>query len=140
MASMMYNNFKSKIGVINWATDNFKVMLLADTYTVDIDNHDNLVDIEAHEVTGTTNYTVGGLALTGNTITRDDTTDTAKFVTDTSVWPSSTITARYAAVYLDTGNSSTATLVSYVDFLSEKLSSAGDFIIQWHADGVFKLS
>jgi len=140
MASAIYNEFKHKIGVIDWATASVKVMLVDNTYTLDIDAHSQKDEIDALtvEISGT-GYTAGGQALANKAITRDDTNDWSKFDADDALWGSSTLTARGAIVYLATGTPATETLIAYIDFISDKSSSAGDFIIQWHTDGVFRI-
>ena len=140
MASAIYNEYKKEIGVINWLTDDIRVMLVDNTYTLDIDAHSNKDDIDglSVEVSGT-GYTAGGELLANMSISRDDVNDWSKFDADDVTWGSSTLTARGAIVYLDTGTPATSTLIAYVDFVTDKSSSAGDFIIQWHSDGVFRL-
>ncbi|RLF01919.1 MAG: hypothetical protein DRJ64_09975, partial [Thermoprotei archaeon] len=104
------------------------------------DAHSNKDDIDSLtvEVSGT-GYTADGELLSNKAIARDDTNDWSKYDADDVTWASSTITARGAIVYLDTGTPATSTLIAYVDFVTDKSSSAGDFIIQWHTDGVFRL-
>ncbi len=140
MASAIYNEYKKEIGNINWASDTVKVMLVDNTYTLDIDAHSNKDDIDglSVEVSGT-GYTAGGESLANKSVTRDDANDWSKYDADDVTWASSTITARGAIVYLDSGTASTSTLIAYVDFVTDKSSSSGDFIIQWHTDGVFRL-
>jgi len=137
MASAIYNEYKKEIGKIDWTSDTIKVMLVDSGYTLDIDAHSNVNNI-THEVSGT-GYTAGGATLANKSVTRDDTNDWSKYDADDVTWANSTITARGAVVYLDTGTASTSTLIAYVDFVTDKSSSAGDFIIQWHTDGVFRL-
>jgi hypothetical protein len=140
MASAIYNEFKKEIGVIDWTTATIKVMLVDSNYALDIDAHSFKSDIDALsvEVSGT-GYTAGGADLANKTVTRDDTNDWSVFDADDVVWSSSTITARGAIVYYDTGTASTSTLIAFVDFVTDKSSSDGDFIIQWHTDGVYRL-
>jgi len=140
MASAIFNEYKKEIGVINWASATVKVMLVDDTYTVDIDAHSQKDEIDALsvEISGT-GYTAGGATLANKAITRDDTNDWSKFDADDVVWSASTLTARGAIVYLSTGTPADDTLIAYVDFVSNKTSSAGDFIVQWHTDGVFRI-
>ena len=55
---------------------------------------------------------------------------------DDVTWSNSTITAAYAVVYdADSGK-----LICLIDFDGEEESSDGDFTIEWHADGIFKLT
>ena len=80
-----------------------------------------------NEVTGT------GYTATGNTLTRVDPTSTGTTAfTDfaDTVWSTSTITARGAIIYNDTATTPVADCsVVILDFLADKISSAGDFTI-----------
>lgn len=143
MANAIYNEYKGKIGTINWNDNSgvtVKVMLVDNTYTLDIDAHLNKSDIDglSVEVSGTA-YTAGGATLANRAITVDTATDSAKFDADDTTWANSTITAHGAIIYLDTGTATTSTLIAYIDFGSDKSSSSGDFVLQWSADGVYKL-
>ena len=141
MASAMYNNYKKHIGSINWSDNagiNIRVMLVDSNYSVDIDLHLTKADI-TDEVIGTA-YTAGGELLTGRTIVADNVNDWSEYDTEDVVWANSTIVASGAIVYLDTGVDNTSTLISYIDFGASKSSSEGDFTIQWHGDGVFRIA
>lgn len=144
MANVIYNSYKGAVGKINWEDNtnvSIKVMLVADTYTPDVDLHTTKGDIDAingAEVTGT-GYTAGGQAVVNRSIVIDNNTDYGKYDADDVTWANSTITARGAIVYFDTGTAGTSTLITYVDFVSNKSSNSGDFLIQWNADGVFKI-
>jgi len=140
MASAIYNEFKKEIGTIDWINANVSVMLVTSDYTLDIDAHNFKSDIDnlSVEVSGD-GYTAGGQALANKAITRDDVNDWSVFDADDVVWSNSTITARGAVIYVDSGDATTSTLVAYVDFVSDKTSSSGDFIIQWHTDGVYRI-
>jgi hypothetical protein len=84
-----------------------------------------------NEVTGT------GYTATGNTLTRIDPTSSGTTAfTDfaDSTWATSTITARGAMIYNDTITTPVADAsVAIIDFGSDKVSSAGDFTIQFPA-------
>ena len=141
---MIYNEFKRNIGTVNWGdntTTNIKVMLVDSTYTVDIDTHLTKADIDALnvEVSGT-GYVAGGEDVVGRTTTVDTANDWCKYDATDVVWAASTITARGAIIYLDTGVANTSTLISFVDFGVDKVSSSGDFTIQWNTEGVFRIS
>ena len=140
MASAIYNEYKKEIGSIDWAMVTIKVMMVTSSYTLDIDAHANKDDIDTLgvEVSGT-GYTAGGNALANKSVTRDDANDWSRYDADDAIWANSTLTARGAIVYLDTGSASTSTLIAFIDFIVDKSSSAGDFVIQWHANGVFRL-
>jgi hypothetical protein len=62
------------------------------------------------------------------------------FDADDVVWTSSTITARGAVLYKDTGTPSTSPLICYIDFGSNKSSNGADFTIQWSSSGILKLA
>lgn len=140
MASAIYNEFKKEIGLIDWLTATVKVMLVDATYSLDIDAHSQKdeIDLLTVEVSGA-GYTAGGVALANKSVTRDDSNDWSKFDADDALWSTSTITARGAIVYLDTGNTATSTLIAYIDFVTDKSSSVGDFIVQFHADGIYRI-
>ena len=143
MASAIYNNYKNNIGKIDWSDNvgvSIKLMLVDNTYTVDIDSHLNKSDVDALSVEPTgAGYTAGGESLTNRSVTVDNVNDWSKYDADDITWLASTITAKGAVVYLDTGDASTSTLITYIDFATDKSSSDGDFLIQWHTDGVFKV-
>lgn len=139
MASAIYNEYKKKISEISWVGASVKLMLVKSTYTLDIDAHSTLDDLNIGliEVIG------DGYArktVTGKDITRDDALDVSNYTADNLTWENSTITARGAILYNDTGVASTSTLIAYLDFVGDKASNSGDFIIQWHNDGVFRLA
>lgn len=121
-------------GDIDLDTNTIKVALLTSSYTPS-QAHESATDLTlaSNEVTGT-GYTARGATLSSVTIsyatlvTTFDAADTA--------WTSSTITARYAVVYKDTGTDSTSWLIGYIDFGADQTSSAGTFTIQWNASGI----
>jgi hypothetical protein len=137
VTAKMYGNalLKALNKEVNYITDTIKVMLCTSAYTPDQDAHIYKSSITG-EVTGT-GYTAGGATLTNKTMTYDGATNTIKLDADDVVWASSTITARYAVIYDDTGTDSTSTLLGYIDFGEDKISSAGDFKITWDTAGIF---
>ena len=137
VTAKMYGNalLKALNKEVNYITDTIKVMLCTSAYTPDQDAHIYKSSI-TNEVTGT-GYTAGGATLTNKTMTYDGATNTIKLDADDVVWASSTITARYAVIYDDTGTDSTSTLLGYIDFSEDKISSAGDFKITWDTAGIF---
>jgi hypothetical protein len=119
---------------IDWDTNTIKVALCTSSYSPDQDVHDFFDDI-TNEVTGT-GYTAGGATLGSKTIGYTAGTNVTKLDAADTTWSSSTITARYAIIYLDTGTASTSPLLAYIDFGEDKSSSAGDFTITWDAAGI----
>lgn len=137
VTAKMYGNalLKALNKEVNYITDTIKVMLCTSAYTPNQDAHIYKSSITG-EVTGT-GYTAGGATLTNKTMTYNGATNTIKLDADDVVWVSSTITARYAVIYDDTGTDSTSTLLGYIDFGEDKISSAGDFKITWDTAGIF---
>lgn len=138
MASVVYNSAKAKLMQGDLDLDlPVNVALVTSTYTVDIDAHDFFDDI-TNEVSGG-NYTAGGITLSNTTVIQDNTDDEAAFDGDDVTWSNSTITARAAILYQNTGTASTSPLIAYFDFGSDQSSSSGDFTIQWNAEGLVNL-
>ena len=139
MANIVYNPFKKDINInVDWVNDTIKAMLVTSAYTPDIDL-DLFIDDVTNEVTGT-GYTAGGGTLVGKAITIDNTTDVAKYDATDYTWSSSTVTARGVVIYKDTGTPATSPLITYLDFGTDKASSESAFILQWDADGIFKIN
>lgn len=137
VTAKMYGNalLKALNKEVNYITDTIKVMLCTSAYTPDQDTHIYKSSITG-EVTGT-GYTAGGATLSNKTMTYDGATNTITLDASDVVWANSTITARYAVIYDDTGTDSTSTLLGYIDFSEDKISSAGNFTITWDTAGIF---
>lgn len=140
MANVVYNSAKTDFfkGTVDYQNDTIKVALVTSAYTPNADTHADFADI-TNEVSGT-GYTAGGKTLANQSVAQDNTNDKAKYDADNVTWASSTITARGAVIYKSTGVASTSPLICYVDFGTDKSSSAGDFIIQWNSEGILNLS
>lgn len=138
MADLIYTSFKKDImnGNIDLDTDTIKVMLVTSSYTASA-AHDKRDDITS-EVTGT-GYTAGGATLANKTVTNVSTAGV--FDADDVAWSTSTITARGAVLYKSRGGASSADeLICYLDFGSDKISTAGSFTIAWNASGILNLT
>lgn len=140
MADVTYNYGKGEFakGNIDWENDTIKIALVTSSYTPDKDADENFDDV-TNEVSGT-GYTAGGNALANTSVTVDDTNDLAKLDADNEVWSNSTITARGAVIYKDSGVDSTSPLICYLDFTEDKTSSSGDFTVEFDSDGILTLS
>lgn len=112
-----------------------KCMLLDNTHTPAQDTHNYVDDVVADEVSGT-GYTAGGPTLTTVALTYDGATNTIKLDADNVSLGGSTITARYAVIYVDTGVDATSPLIALVDFGEDVISTAGVFSITWDAAGI----
>ncbi len=142
MANAVYNVIKVEFGkgTINWADSNsvFKCALVTSDYTPDVDNHKHFSDV-TNEVSGQ-GYTAGGAEITGRTVTEDDANDLAKYDADDTTWENSTITARGAVIYKDTGDASTSPLIAYIDFGADQSSDNASFTIKWDPNGIFSIN
>lgn len=105
--------------------------LFTDTYTPAVT--DLLYSSLSGEVANGNGYTTGGatlsaVALSGTATVVIDATDTAWTFTASK-------TARYAVAY----NSTSSSLIAYLDFATDQ-TSAGIFTIQWNASGLFNIT
>lgn len=140
VTATLYNIFKSEVmkGTFNLSSDTIRVALCTSSYTPDIDTHEDFADI-TNEVSGT-GYTAEGAELASKTVTKDTTNNKGVFDAADTAWTSSTITARYAIVYKDTGTTSTSTLIGYIDFGQNESTSGSTFTITWNANGIVSIA
>jgi hypothetical protein len=120
----MCTSFKTELlgGVHDIDTDVIKIALYTSSATL---GAATTAYSTSNEASGT-GYTAGGNTLTNATISSDGTTAIVDF--DNTTWVSSTITARGALIY----NSSKANrAIAVLDFGSDKISTDGDFTIQF---------
>lgn len=142
MPSKLYGNFLKQAlnKEIDWDSDTIKVALLTSSYTPNQDSHDYLDDVSSYEVTGT-GYTTGGATLASKTSTYDGTNNVIVLDAADVTWSSSTITARYAVIYDDSGaNAASKALIGYVDFGSDQSSTNGNFTITWDSTGIVRIT
>lgn len=142
MASKLYGSVIAKAfnKEIDFDSDTIKVALVSSAYTPNQDTHDYWDDVSANEVTGT-GYTAGGTALTSKTVTYDATNNVTILDAADVTWASSTITARYAVIYDDSGaTSAQKALLAYVDFGSDQSSTNGAFTLTWDATGIIRVT
>lgn len=136
MPNAKYNSFKRDIanGSINLVTSTIHCMLVTSAYTPNIDTH-TLKTHVTNEVVGA-GYTAGGQALTTKSMVVNNTTDLAMFDADDVTWAASTITARGAVLYKLTTNE----LIAYFDFVTDKVSDNGNFVVQWNTNGILTIT
>jgi len=123
---------------VSWTADDVKVMLTTVDYVPNQDNHEYRSDV-TNEVVGT-GYTAGGQSLTTKTENYQAATNRVSWSAANVSWPDSTITARVAVIYVDTGVAGTSPLLGYVLFLDDEVSQNGTFELQWHVDGIFEIN
>lgn len=142
MASKLYGSFLAKAlnKEIDWDSDDIRVALVSASYTPNQDTHDYFDDVVANEVTGA-GYTAGGAALGSRTLTYDSANNVTVLDAADTVWSNSTITARYAVIYDNSGaTNAQKALIGYVDFGSDQSSTNGNFTITWDATGIVRLT
>lgn len=120
--------------VIDWDTDTIKCALTTSSYTPDQDAHDFFNDV-TNEVVGT-GYSAGGATLGSKTVTYTGGTNVIAIDAADATWASSTITARIAVVYKDTGVAATSPLFCYQQESGDISTTAGTFTVQWAAAGI----
>lgn len=120
--------------VVDFDTDTIKVALATSSYTPNVDTHDFFNDV-TNEITGT-GYTAGGATLGSKTVVYDTASDQIRLDAADTTWTTSTLTARYAIVYKDTGTASTSPLLGYVNFGADVSTTAGTFQITWDSTGI----
>lgn len=120
---------------IDFNGDSIKAALLTSAYTPNQTAHALYSDVSANEVTGT-GYTAGGQVLASKTLTLDTTNKVLVLSAANTTWASSTITARYVVLY----DSTSGALIGYVDLVSDQSSNNGNFVIQWDATGIVRLT
>jgi len=124
---------------VDFVTDTIKVLLATNAYTADQDTNSYITTgttgASASEVSSA-NYTAGGVALTGKTLTYTGGTNVVKFDADDVTWTPVTFTTRWAVVYKSTGTSTTSHVFSYVNMGADNSISVGSFTIQWDPAGI----
>lgn len=133
------NKTKSKFfkGSIALLTDTIKVMLLTSSASYNVDTTEFISDINANEIAGT-GYTAGGATLASKTVTEDNTNDLSVFDAADVTWTTSTLTARYIAIYKDTGTPSTSPVIRIIDMGGNQSTVAADFKITWNSNGILR--
>lgn len=142
MASVVYNSFKADIanGNIDLSVDTIYLLLVTSGYSVDIDAHEKRSDITS-EVAAGGGYATGGAEATNPSVAIDDANDRGIFNADDVTWSASTITARGGVLYKSRGGAASADeLICFIDFVSDKSSTAGDFKVTWDVIGILTLT
>lgn len=144
VTAKMYSNFpyhlaNNALDESLHATTKLKCMLCTSTYTPNQDTHDFKDDV-TNEVEPGGNYSARGVACGSATL--DLTDRVLTFDAADAEWTSSTITARYAVLYLDINPEADGEcpLILYVDFDENKSSDNGTFKVEWHTDGIFTIT
>lgn len=130
-----YGHLTESVSGIDWDNDEFKLVLLDDSYTPDI-NGDQFYSDLTGEVSGS-GYTSGGKVIgsTGATYSGGELT----FDGDDVSWdPVSLSGVRYGVVYDNTpSDPEDKQLAVLIDFGEDQSTgSGGNFNVAWHTDGI----
>ena len=125
--------------VIDYDTDTIKISLHTSSYVPDAAAHTVFSDL-TNEVSGT-NYTAGGVTLTGKTVTESagvitfdaDNISIAQSVTGFA-------DARYAVMRKDSGVDGTSPLIGYYDLLTDQANTVIPFSLVFDALGILTWS
>lgn len=131
-----------KSGAIDLDGDDFRLVLVTESYTPNQSAHAAWSSISANEVAAGGGYATHGRALDAS-VSRDGLVST--FNMDGQTWPEATITAKYAVIVRDaSGNGELAAgdiPICYCDLQTEGgsvSSTNANFTVNPHADGVFR--
>ena len=133
---VVYDQFKLKQhngNAINLATVTIRVMIVTNSYTPS-QAHAFISSVNANEVSGT-NYTAGGTAISGVTLTLSG--DTVLWVHNSITWLQNAAgftTGRNFVWYKDTGSAATSPLIMYMANGADFGNVAGDLTLS--ASGV----
>ena len=121
------------------ATDQYKLMLLDDTYKPAISGHSYRSDVTG-EVSGK-GYTPGGQALTGSRILLDPAKHRTAFFANDVVWQGVVLNPiRFAVLYKSRGGvANVDELVAFVDFGTNQSVAGGNFAVSWDSNGLWTL-
>lgn len=124
---------------MDWVADTVKGSLHTNTYTPDFDAHDFHADL-TNEVTGT-NYTAGGVAITGKTLTYDSATNETRFDCDDPTYTNITVASiRKLVFYKVVGTSATDPLLWAITFDGDSSVTAANFVVTVPATGIAKIT
>jgi hypothetical protein len=140
---IVFNIAKTKLanGTFDLDTQTFKMALTTSAQALDATFAGTSTDCRYADLTAEVasggGYTTGGKTLTA-TWTRA--TGTITFDVDDQAWTSSTITAKYAVIYLTTGNADLLCVVDLDTGGGSVSTTAGTLTITINASGVFTLA
>lgn len=152
MASFVYNKAAQEIadGTVDLLNDTIKTMLVTSAYTpnrddlvVDAGGANDALDAEI-SVSGYTGGWGGSgrKALTGKTLTTDNTNDRAEFDADNLTWSTLGTGATIAAMIVikeGGANDTTSRLIAYLD-VTDTPTNGGDVTFTFDAEGIIQFS
>jgi hypothetical protein len=137
MASGIYTSFKTGLmtKTFNLSTDTINVALMGSGFSF---NASNTIwsNVSGNEMSGT-NYSAGGIAITGLSVTNPSAAIAQWGTSNNSSWASASFTAYFAVIYDITASND---LICAIDFGGGLAVSTGTFTIQWSASGIIQLN
>jgi len=126
------NHYKYKVmkGEIDFNADEFKVILMKDTFTFDKDTHATYLNVSGEEVGTGNGYTAKGFTLLSGELTENDSTDKGVMTwTDLATWVASggSIGPAGAAIVFDE-TSDDDTIIGCIDFGEDLTATDGTSI------------
>jgi hypothetical protein len=119
---------------IGWIASPIYCALLGGGYAFNQDGPEAWSDVSGSEASGS-GYTSGGIVIANRTVVIDTSTNEVRLMGDRVEWVPSSVTARGAVIYV---NSGAKPLLGYVDFEVDRSSSEGLFRLTWPATGVLR--
>lgn len=138
MASIIPKSAKLNIvgGASGYATKTLKLMLLKPTY-VPLTSHDFIDDVSGEEITDLGSvYVAGGVTIAAGKVGVQHGDNAYLDFDNISIGPGATVSYRYGALYVDTGNPATSEILAIIDFGATQSVTSGTSTIQWNALGV----
>ena len=148
MASGCYSQGLIEVvdGTLDWKTTpsvTWKAQLTQSSYSPNKETHEDLADVSASKVTGTTDQTLTGANLgnptedlANNRVEMDYTTT----LVWTSVGPGPAETVGYVIFYHDDGGvAANSALLCFCDFVSNITTNGSDITVTINAEGVWAL-
>lgn len=131
MGSLIFNSCLDDAwrGLIDFENDDFKVMLVQNSYIPNKDTHTKRSDVIGDEVPDGDGYTAGGADVTINVV-KDLAADKIDVSLGGANWPASTIQAQYAVYYKSRGGAPSADeILVVIDFGGNVNSTNGTFTL-----------
>ena len=138
MANIVYNIAREKLasGQLDLATADLW-LLLTYGYVPEIENHKYVSDASSFEIAGSGYSRV---KLQNVSLTKDLTNNRMVLRADDIVWSLANFIANGAIIFIDTGVDSTSSLITFLDFGTDKRSQNTNFKIVWsEAEGIINL-
>ena len=135
MASFAYNDGKTAINSGDFVFTSATIKTLLINGTPPSINGPSMLSNVTGEVSSS-GYTAGGATLAGKSVVSVDASNRSKFDADNITWIAVSLTATHALTYYSTGTASTSPLLFCHDFGGDKVRTAEDFVLAFHADGL----